>query len=86
MRQPKTTPRALGAALTALGAFAALPAFAQGVPTPAAPGAPQPGPATQPPPAPGTTPARADPVRAAGHRRRPGHPAAQLRPPVQRPV
>lgn len=55
MRQPKTNPRALGAALTALGAFAALPAFAQDVPTPAAPGAPQPGPSTQPPPAPGTT-------------------------------
>ena len=47
--------RALGAALTTLGALAALPAFAQDVPTPAAPGAPQPGPATQPPPAPGTT-------------------------------
>ncbi|MBV9850108.1 MAG: outer membrane beta-barrel protein [Armatimonadetes bacterium] len=53
MRHPKTTARALGAALTMLGAFAAPAAFAQDqtAPAPANP----PGPATQPPPAPGTT-------------------------------
>ncbi len=62
MRQPKTA-RALGAALTTLGAFAALPALAQDA-TPAPPTPPAttpnvpaagPGPAQQPAPPPGTT-------------------------------